>query len=158
MASEASASKSTFLSPSRFLFVVDGGLSYHCTTIELPTVTVDGLKADYRQHQISIPGTKLVFSPFTATFIVEEDLGNYITLLEWMISGAKDQNDMNENKKDLTLLIYSNNNKVSKAIKYIGAFPTSVSTIDFSTMLTETEYPKCSVSFDYDYFHITDHE
>lgn len=136
--------------------MIDGGLSYHCTTVELPAVSVEGIKKDFKQHQISIPGTQMIFSTFSATFIIEEDLGNYMTLLEWMISGARDQNDMEANKKDLTLLIYSNSNLISKRIKYIGAFPTSLTPIDFSTMLTETEYSKCTVQFEFDYFHITD--
>lgn len=100
------------------------------------------------------------FSPFDAQFIVEEDLSNYMTLLEWMLAGAKkSDNKTNDEildiKRDITLLIYSNNNNLSKKINFIGAFPTSLSTIDFSTMLTETEYSKCDVSFTFDYFHIT---
>ena len=146
-------SKDNFLSTSRFMFVVDSPdlrhLSYHCSSVELPAMSVQQLETGYHQYGVQNLGDKIVFEPFNATFMVDEDLENYKSIKNWLFDEATSNVIL---KRDLSLILFSNDNVASHVIKYVGAFPTSLSSIPFQSTSAETTYVASSVSFSYDYF------
>ena len=95
-------------------------------------------------------GDRLNFSNLEVTFNVTENMENYIEMFNWL----HDIVNVGESKIDGTLLILSSHNNVAKQIRFLDLFPTSLSSLEFSTQQTEVEYLQASVSFKYTYFEV----
>lgn len=145
--------ESNFLSPSRFIMVVDtpdfSTVSYHLQTVEIPTVSVQRVEAPWMQHQPSLTGDRVIFDPLTVRFIIDENLENYSKLFDWILETVH-ENSQSKMKKDLSLLIYNNSNNLNKTIQFIGAFPVSLSPVEFSSTNTDTQFLFSDVEFSID--------
>jgi hypothetical protein len=157
--SEILSATQGFLHPSKFVFVIDtpelSSISFNCQTVNIPTISVAAVDTGYRQYTPKSPGDKLVFDDFNATFLIDEDMTNYKTVYEWLISLVqRTETAEPPTKRDVTLLIYSNNNQLSTRIQMIGAFPVSLSPLEFQATLTEDDPLVADVSFAIDYYEI----
>lgn len=155
MANTNTILESNFLSPSRFILVVDTpkfeSVSYHLQTVSIPTVSVQRVEAPWMQHQPSLTGDRVIFDPLTVRFIIDENMDNYSKLFDWIVETVN-VNSQSAMKKDLSLLIYNNSNNLNKTIQFIGAFPTSLSPVEFSSTNSDTQFLFSDVEFSIDYY------
>ena len=143
------------LSPTGFRVTIESpkfsNLEYFITTFSLPTVSLGETEAAYRNYQGFVAGDKVTYDAVDLTFMVDEDMNNYIEVFNWIQSNA------NENisaKHDIILSILSSHNNVNKQIRFVNALPVSLGGVDFTTQTTSIEYLQSTVSFRYDYFEI----
>ena len=145
-----------YLSPVRFAFIIDtpdlANISFLCQTVNMPAMSVDGVQMPYRGFRPQVTGDRVVFDNFEAKFIIDEYLENYTAIYEWLLREVTVAEPEQTKHKDVILLIYSNNNKLSARIKFISAFPVSLSPVPFDTSISETQYLFADVSFSVDYF------
>lgn len=143
------------LSPTGFRVTIESpkfsNLEYFITTCSLPTLSLAEAEAGFRNYQGFVPGDKITYDALDLTFMVDEDMNNYVEVFDWIQSNAKDQLSA---KHDIILSILSSHNNVNKQIKFVNAIPVSLSGVEFSTQATSIEYLQSTVSFRYDYFEI----
>ena len=81
--------------------------------------------------------------------MVTENMENYISLFNWIVSNA------NEGIKvaDMTLNILNSNNNVIRQVRFVDAFPVSIGQLDFHSQNTDVEYIIGDASFSYSHFY-----
>jgi hypothetical protein len=143
------------LSPTGFRVTIESpkfsNLEYFISTCSLPTVSLGETEAGFKNYQGFVAGDKVTYDAIDLTFMVDEDMKNYIEVFNWIQSNA------NENisaKHDIILSILSSHNNVNKQIRFVNALPVSLGGVDFTTQTTSIEYLQSTVSFRYDYFEI----
>ena len=154
------------LSPTSFKFEIVRvpNITYWCqsaniTDLSLGTVTIPNPLRDY-----PIVGNQLELGTFDMSFIVDEDLINYLEIYEWMRSlGSSDTTDdykslsldPNPNRSivsDGILMLLTNTMNTNKEVYFTDMFPTSLGTINFTSSSDAIEAITCDVSFTYSDF------
>ena len=147
-------SEDNFLSPSRFMFIFDSpelkNLSFHCQTVSIPSISLPAVEMPYHQMAAQFSGDRVSFEPFTATFLVDENLKNFNLIFQWIMKQALEQTII---KRDLSLFLYNNSNNHSHTIRFVGAIPTSLSPINLASNLGGSNVMASDVSFSYDYYY-----
>lgn len=123
-------------------------LEYFCTAASLPSVGLPAVQANFRSIYPQLSGESLKYEPFSITFIVDEELKNYLEIYNWMYENANDKIKY----RDMTLSILSNQNNKNKELQFMSVIPTSLSSIEFDTRTTDIEYLTCTVEFAYTAF------
>lgn len=163
-----------FLKQNTFRFTVKDlpFISYTCQAVSLPSVGFGATKQATTLFDANLPGEKLSFGDFGLTFIVSEDLENYLELLNWMQGMASPKNYNNRkaffreradkridssNYNNLqystgTLIITNAANIPVKGITFYEMFPIQLSNIDFNTTVQSLQYSTCTVTFKYNTF------
>jgi hypothetical protein len=152
------------LSPGNFKVTIDSSefanLQFFCTNANVPALSQSEVLQSYGNRQAYFPGDTLDYGTFDITFIVDEELKNYIEVHNWMRKNADvnvlqstESNFSHEEKlKDIILSIQTNKNTINKQIQFSDAFPISLGDLSFTTQDTAVEYITCSVTFRYNKF------
>ena len=142
-----------YLSPTGFKVTINStsfaNMEYFCIRTSVPSIGLSEVSLPFRNMSNYVSGERIEWAPFEMTFQVSEFLENYLELYNWITN--------NENidkfvKSDMILSILDAHNNVSKQVRYVDAFPTSVGSIDLHTQNTDVEYVTVDASFRYSYF------
>jgi hypothetical protein len=149
----------TFASPAGFRLVIDSlkypNAQFNIQTASIPEISVTATTFATPQRTIEIPGDTVQYDNFDTTFLVDEDLVNYTEIHDWILGMAIEPDTPNINKtRDMSLLTLDSHNNISREIKFIDAYPTSLSTLEFDAKVTDIEYLVASVTFNYSYFKV----
>ena len=135
-----SQSSLNFLTPSRAVLEIHGSpdLSFNCTTFAIPSISTNSPKFATPLTDIPMRGDTLVYAPLDITFLVKEDLSNWIRAVEWLEGlTAPRHGSQFTNKKleysDATIFIYSSHNNVMLEVKFNNLVPTHLGAIRFDT-------------------------
>ena len=152
------------MGPGNFKVTIDSSefsnLQFFCINANLPSLTSSEVLTSFKNRNAYMPGDTLEYGTFDVTFIVDEEMKNYIEMQTWIKKNA-DHNVLEttantfshkEKVKDITLSIQTNKNTINKQIKFTDAFPTSIGDLSFTTQDTSVEYLTCAVSFRYNRF------
>jgi hypothetical protein len=124
-------------------------VEYFCTSANLPSISLPSVSTNYRNIYPNMSGESLKYDPLSITFIVDEELKNYLEIYNWIYHNARE----NDTKyRDMTLSILTNQNTKNKQVQFMSVIPTSLSAIEFNTQTTEIEYLSCTVEFVYTAF------
>jgi hypothetical protein len=170
------ALNSNFLAKSKFHFVIEKlpTLNYFIQSVILPGMIITEVEQPNPNIIIPLQGDHLDFSDLEITFKLDEDFRSWIETFAWMraitfpknsiefahLKAGKILPTFTVNKSgyiysDASLFITSNHSNSKFEVKFINAWPTSLSPIDFSSTLTDEEYIDVSVSFKFEQFYIT---
>ena len=148
-----------FLNPSSFVLTLDSlsysGAEFTIQTMILPDVSADGASLPYQQIDISIPSDKITFGSFEISYLIDEDLLNYKEIFDWMKSNVETKHattTSSDHYRDLTLTVMNSANNVTKQIKFVDAYPTSLSSLPFDITTTDVEYLTAVATFNYSYY------
>lgn len=152
------------LSPGNFKVTIDSSefsnLQFFCTSANVPTLATSEVLQGFGNRNAYFPGDTIEYGTFDITFIVDEEMKNYIEMQTWILKNA-DHNiketkgtsfNHEEKFKDITLSIQTNKNNINKQLKFIDAFPLSLGDLSFTTQDTAVEYITCQVTFRYNRF------
>ena len=156
-----------FLSPLNFRLVLQKAplLNFFLQSASIPGLTFAGnVSMPTPLLDIPIPGEKLVYTPLTVSFMVDEDMTNYLEIFNWMISlAAKDlqpfaryqaqtsiEPDVNSrDRSDIKLMILTSSKNPNIQVNFQDAFPTQLGELNFSTPASGVNYLESSVTFEY---------
>lgn len=148
-----------FLNPSSFVLTLDSlaysGAEFTIQTMILPDVTTEGASLPFRQIDVGRTSDKMVFGQFEISYLIDEDLLNYKEIFDWMKSNVETNHSTSttsDHYRDLTLTVMNSANNVTKQIKFVDAYPTSISTLPFDITTTDVEYLTAVVTFAYSYY------
>ena len=179
MAYKSDINKS-ILNRNNFRLLVDKipTVEYYVRTVNIPgvqfgeTVQSAGVGLD-----AFFPGDKATFDTLEVSFLVDEDLGNFIEIYNWIDSivplsdpalygsftgTARDNrnrlasvdNDLNQ-YSDITLVINTNKNIPNRYIRFHDCFPTALGSIELESG-ADAEPALVNVSFRFSYYDIAD--
>lgn len=149
----------TFASPIAFRLLIDSvrfpNVQFTVQTAAIPSISVEPATYPTPQRAIAVGGDKVEYDPFNCTFLIDEELRNYREIHDWLIGLALEPEDRSIQKtRDMSLLVLDSNNNVIREIKFVDAYPTSLSTLDFDVKNTSVDYLVGEVSFNYSYFKV----
>lgn len=152
------------LGPGNFKITIDASefanLQFFCTTATLPSLAQSEVLQSYGNRNAYVPGDTLEYGTFEVSFIVDEEMKNYIEMFNWIKKNADHnvqrtktgQGTHEEKYKDITMSVLTAKNTVNKQIRFTDAFPTNLGELSFTTQDTAVEYLTCTVSFRYNRF------
>jgi hypothetical protein len=145
-----------FLNPSSFVLTLDSlnysGAEFTIQTMMLPDVSAEGAALAFRQRNIATVADKINFGTFEISYLIDEDLLNYKEIFDWIKSNVETNHTATNHVRDLTLTVMNSANNVTKQIKFVDAYPTSISSLPFDITTTDVEYLTAVVMFEYSYY------
>jgi hypothetical protein len=98
-----------------------------------------------------VPGDKIEYDDISFKILVDENMKNYTELYNW-IKGNHSSGVISY--EDIILQIFNSSSNKNKEIKFVSAFPVSVSAVQFDTQVEGIDYLSIDVTFRYDRFQI----
>tara|TARA_Y100000994_G_scaffold97078_1_gene80440 strand:- start:132 stop:713 length:582 start_codon:yes stop_codon:yes gene_type:complete len=170
-----------FLSPVGFKFALKRSpkTAFFCNQANIPDITLGIAEQPTYFKDIPIPGDKIEFGDLNLRFLVDEDLGNYMEIQNWirglgypetlkqfdkleeqdyLFGAARFSNRGDQIYSDGTLQILSSNLVPKFQVLFDDLFPYSLSTLAFDATDTDVEYFTADVSFKYTIYKLTDLE
>ena len=127
-------------------------VQYFCQRISLPTIVLGETNEPSPFLNLPLEGDTLTFEALTLSFIVDEDLQNYISIYEWMtalgfprdygqFAALEEPSSGTEETKysDLTIVLHTNKSNPNYRIRFTDCFPTSLSSIQLDATPTGME-------------------
>ena len=164
-----------FLAPTGFRFSIKRcpAATFFCNKANIPSLDLGIASQPTYFKDIDRPGDKIQFGDLTITFLVDEDLVNYMEIQKWIRGLGFPENfdqfgDMAKEAiigpqgkftdifSDGTLQILSSNNIPKYQVVFKELWPYSLSTISFDATDTDIEYFTADVSFKYTIYNLTD--
>ena len=148
-----------FLQPTKFVltFAELPDTVYFCQQANIPGVKLGEAIQSTPNLDLFHSGTKMAYSTFDVTFLVNEDLAAWTTIYDWMkelSSVEASYTERRASKKQATLTVMSNLNNPKLRVKYLNVWPTSISDLKFDTTLSADTHMTASATFRYDFFEI----
>jgi hypothetical protein len=122
---------------------------FFAVSATFPNVSLGEANTSYRNRQGFVADDVLQYDPFTIRIAVDDELLAYNEMHDWMLHNTQEEKIKTE---ELTLHFMTGHNNVSRRVKFISAFPTALSSIEFNTQNTSVEYAYVDVTFRYDRF------
>ena len=171
-----------FLSPVGFKFALKRTpkTAFFCNQANIPDLSLGVAEQPTYLKNIPIPGDKIDFGDLSLRFLVDEDLGNFMEIQNWIRGlgfpetliefdeleerdpmfrgGGFGQFAKSGDKiySDGTLQILSSNLVPKFQVVFKDLFPTTLSTLTFDATDEDINYFTAAVSFKYTIFNITD--
>lgn len=144
-----------FLAQNRATLVITAipNTRFYIQDFNLPDISLGtGAVMDTPLSQMKFAGDHLRYDDLTITFLVQENLEDWLLLHNWIRGLGKPENfDEYKNKpidvSDATLTIYNNHQNPTVVVKFIDLVPNFLGGISFSTENTETVPMKARAGF-----------
>ena len=125
-------------------------VQYFCQRVSLPTVVLGETNEPSPFLNLPLEGDTLTFEALSLSFIVDEDLQNYIEIYNWLtaLGFPRDYSQFAilqepsaasktlSKYSDLSLVVHTNKSNPNYKIKFTDVFPTSISSIQFDATPT----------------------
>lgn len=148
----------TFVNPTGFRLVIDSrkyqNAEFTVQTFALPDMSAQPAPLNLPRRNIGLPADKIEFSPFELTFLVDEEFVNYKEIHEWMLGMVTEPDEGVRKSRDISLIVLSSHNNMAREIKFVDAYPVSLSSLQFDATSTSVDYLIASVTFQYSYYKI----
>ena len=162
-----------FLSPIGFKFTIskNNKITFFSNSTRIPELVLGtSIQTSYLKD-IDIPGDKLQFGDFTLTFLVDENLENYMLIHNWLkglgypetTEQFKKLNidedgllDRGESFCDGSLHILNSNYRDVAIVKFSDLFPVSLSSLDFTASDTDINFFTAEAVFKYTVYNIVE--
>ena len=173
-----------FLSPVGFKFALKRSpkAAFFCNQANIPDLTLGVAEQPTYLKNIPTPGDKIEFGDLNLRFLVDEDLGNYMEIQNWIrgLGFPEDPTEFIDLEKsdplyqaggfgqftqsgkkiysDGTLQILSSNLVPKFQVVFKDLWPYSLTTMQFDATDTDIEYFTAEVGFKYTIYGLTDLE
>ena len=172
-------SNRNFLSIVGFKFLLNRcpKVDFYCNTANIPEVILGTAVQRTYLKDIPVPGDKLQYGDLNISFMVDEDMDNYLQIYQWItslgfpesisqFSELKDTDrllpekpvagDHFNERSDATLMILNSDYNPSVKIKFKDVFPVSLSAVPFNVTAEAQQYYTATASFRYTIFDVID--
>ena len=168
-----------YLSPTGFYFTVVKApkVGFFGTQINVPTINLPEATQPTYLKDIPRAGDKMSFEDLTLTFMVDEDLVNFMEIQNWMRglgypeslqeiyrwqnkstevdypNSYRDEGGLNL-FSDGTLLIYNSQQTPHMKVTFKDLWPSNLTLLQFDSQLTTEQFLRASVTFKYTIYNI----
>ena len=145
-------------------------ISFFCQEASIPSLSLPAAEIGTPLSTIRMPGDKPQFDELSITFLIDEQMINYIAIHNWLIGmGFPEDWTQYENfiasrtdfpsttpstaaASDGILQILNSSNNVIRTVRFVDLFPTSLASVQLSSTTTDTTYLAGTASFAYTYY------
>lgn len=127
------------------------GVSFNCNRVSMPGMRLSTLQSESPKVIVVTPGSKVEFDTFSCSFIVDDDLANWLEVASWMLQSSTD--DVTSVFSDFSLIIPKLYFAGGKSIRFMDAFPYSLAPFDLATDGDPSKII-CNLSMSYNGFEI----
>jgi hypothetical protein len=166
-----------FLTPVGFKFILNRApkVAFFSNQANIPGINLGSAIQPTYLKDLDTPGDKLVFNDLILTFLVDEDLENYMEIQHWMRGLGYPENleeiynlqkedtfvDSTDTKlmniySDATMNVLTSSQNVNFNIKYRDVFPVSLSDLQFDATNQDIQYFTAEATFKYTIYDIVD--
>jgi hypothetical protein len=166
-----------YLSPIGFRFTLSRfpKVAFFSNRANIPGLTLGVANQPTYLKDIDLPGDKIVFQDFTLSFMVDENLENYMEIQNWIrglgypeslqeIYDFQKKNDKFEQPyksqmnlySDGSLIVLSSSQNANFKVNFKDMWPYDISSLQFDATDTDIQYLTADVSFKYTIYNITD--
>jgi len=168
-------SNRNYLSPIGFKFKLEHApkVDFFCNSANIPGMNLGVAVQPNYLKMIDHPGDMLVYEDLNLSFLVDENLENYMEIHNWMTALGFPENigefqeyqsqystdRLNRNFPELsnaTLSVLNSSYKTQADIKFNGVFPFNLTTLEFDARERDYTYFTANVSFKYTIYNIVD--
>lgn len=150
----------------RFVLSKSPQIVYFCQSTMIPSISVSVTDILGKHPTLHIPDPKITYEPLMFTFLVNEDMGNWLEIYNWMkqmslpdegitvrdfkkIRTTVEENRANSYETDGTLVILNNNSRPQASITFKDMFPSSLGEIEFNAADGDATQVTCTATFQY---------
>ena len=152
-----------FLNPIGFIFKLENfsGVDFFCQSANVPDITMPTteIASPFRSLPM-IPSGGVSFGDLSLTFIVDEDLVNYISIHNWMRANGRSDSGYNtpevEQYSNAQLHMVTSAFNPHFVVDFQNIFPVSLSGLSFDARMNDVEYLTADVTFKHQQFYIRD--
>jgi len=157
-------SNRNFLNPIGYLLKLEQfeGVDFFCQRANVPDITMPTTEISSQFRNLPIlPGGGVTFGDLSVSFIVDEDLKNYMSIHKWMRdNGNADQMERTTPKGDILtnglLQIVTSAYNPAFIVEFKDLFPIALTGLQFDATITDVEYITAEVTFKHQQFFIRD--
>lgn len=152
-----------YLSPLEFIVTVKRlpHVQFFTQRTSIPAISLQPVDTPTPFKTIYETGS-VSYSELNLSFIVDENMSNYIEVFNWIRGIGFPQNfDQYKNVKnregirsDISIVVMNSHKNPNIEINFIDCFPTSLSEVVLDTTQTDLVYPEATVSFQYNSYNI----
>lgn len=147
-----------YLSPVGFKLKLDifPGVDFLCQSASIPGTTAQVTEFDTPRRPLAVPsggGTR--FDDLTISFLVDEDLKNYLSIWNWInktTNAYEPDTDDDAVFSTGQLFVLTNNYNANFVVNFDSLFPTQLSTLPFNVGSSDVEYLVGTVTFKYAFY------
>ncbi len=148
--SSVSTNVTNLLSPINYAFKLarTPNMNYAVQQVSIPGMNLGSIEIPTPHIRLPFEGN-ITYDELRVTFKVGEDLANYLEIYNWMLAlGHPDGYSQYENiKSDATVIILASSKRPSIAVNFTDCYPTSISSIDFDSTITDIQYVTVDATF-----------
>lgn len=152
-----------FLITNRFRLVLRRAPScvYFVQQCNLPGFSMDNATQATSFIQLPVPGDRIHYNDLTITFPVDEEMRNYREIADWIIGLGFPKEfgqyaDLHDSFdgiwSDVGLIILDADQNPLHVVKFIDAFPVSITDISFDSKGEDTIIPMVTATFKFSYW------
>ena len=128
-------------------------VSFFCQSASLPTITMSEVIMPTPFVQISRP-SKMEFDELSISFVVDENMGNWLEIYNWMRSVTNVENydefrPTNTHVSTANLIILNSKKNPKLNVTFNDIYPRSLTSIDFSSSVIDPEPFVATCTFKY---------
>lgn len=133
-------------------------VTYFCQSASIPSVTLTDVPMPTPFVPVKFP-SKMDFDDLTVTFIVDENMNNWLEIFNWMrsttnVESYAEVRPLNTHLTTANLMIM-NSSKIPKLnVSFEGVYPKNISSVDFSSTIIDPEPIVCTAIFGYRSYNI----
>lgn len=135
------------------------GVDFFCQKANLPGISMPFIDVPTRFRTFPIaPGGGVTYDDFNLTFIIDEGLKNYSSVLNWIRKngGAEEHSSDQVEYSNGQLMIVTSNFNPSFFVDFERLFPINLTPIEFDATVDDIEYFTAQVTFKYTNFTLRD--
>lgn len=129
----------------------------------LPGITANPIASETPLRAFYSVPDKLRYMDFDLSFIVDENMNNYIEIFNWLKGmGTPDNLEQYDNlansqeglTSDISVILLNSHKNPNIRFNFINAFPVGITPISFDMTQTDVQYAEATVTMRYDAFDI----
>lgn len=155
-----------FLSPIGFKMLLEKfpKVPYFSQTANIPGISINTVEQPTRfGRPLPWDADGVNYEPFNLTFLVDEDLENYLILHNWLraLGNAEDFKERTAFLEEFypvcdgSLAVMNSSMRTNFFINFKDLFPVSLNALEFNATIDGTEYATATVEFRYTSYRIT---
>lgn len=157
-----------YLSPQSFIVSIDRlpHVEFFTQKVMIPDVSGSPQQTNTPLGLIYDSPSQLQYSDLDITFIIDEDMKNYLEILNWL-EGMGSPNTQDQYAKleasdegiqsDITIVINNNHKNPNLHFKFKDCFPVNISSISLDVTSADTIYSEATATFRYTNFTVASH-
>jgi hypothetical protein len=131
---------------------------YFCQSASLPTVTMSEILMPNPFTPIKTP-SKMDFDELSITFLVDEEMKNWLEIFNWMrsttnVENYEDYRAANTHLTTANLLILNSTKNPKINVTFEGLYPRTLGSVDFNSSVVDPEPFQCTATFAYRNYNI----